>query len=166
MRQDERESILAEEIIILRHSGEIPEIALHSCLNYLEEDESGPQISLREDELHVLYDAALERAREIVLRDLDPDNRDLSIYRGLARSIVNWYRLQNFCRRINRECHGFAQTVSQALVSFLQQEVQDIEASARVSSVNCSASDLCSFVEELCLDIESLPADWRLLCKE
>ena len=164
MRKDERKSILAEEIIILRHSGEIPEIALHSSLYYLEEDESGPQISLREDELHVLYDAALERAREIVLRDLDPDNRDLSIYRGIARSIANWHRLQNFCRRINRDCHGFTKTVSQALVSFLQREVEDIEASVRLSSVNCSANDLCSFVEELCLDIESLPAGWKLLC--
>lgn len=164
MREDERGSILEEEIIILRHSGEIPEIAMHSSLYYLEEDEDGPQLSLREEELHVLYDAALERAREIVLRDLNPDNRDLTIYRGPARSIVNWRRLQNFCRRINRECQGFNEEVFQALVSFIMREVQDVKASARVSSVNCSARELCSFVEELCADINSLPANWRNLC--
>jgi len=166
MKQDERESILDEEVLIVRNSGEIPEIALHSSLYYLEEDEEGPRFALREEELENLYVAALERAREIVLRDLDPDNRDLRMYRGPARSIVNWQRLQNLSRRINRQSPGFADTVSGALVSYLHREVQDVRASVRVSSVNCSCSQLLSFSEELGLDADSLPAGWESLCRK
>ena len=166
MKLKERESILDEEVIILRNSGEIPEIALHSSIYYLEEDVDGPQLSLREEELEILYEAALERAREIVLRDLAPENRDLRIYRGPARSIVNWQRLQNFCRRINRQSDGFDKIVSRALVSFLRKEVKDVEASVRVSSVNCSSSQLLSFMEELGLDAVSLPAGWQYLCQK
>lgn len=164
MSDDPRKSILEEEVIILRHSGEIPEIAMYSSLYYLEKDEEGPKLSLQQEELHILYEAALERAREIVLRDLNPEHRDLSMYRGLARSIVNWHRLQNFCRRINRECPGFNDLVLQSLVSFLRQEVQDVAASERVSSVNCSAKELCLFVEALSADIDSLPQGWMSLC--
>lgn len=164
MKPETRESILEEEIIILRHSGEIPEIALHSSLYYLEEDEEGPQLTLRQDELHQLYDAALERAREIVLRDLDPKNRDLGIYRGVARSITNWRRLRDFCRRIDREPGRFNETVANALVSFLRNEIREVSAALRVSSVNCSTVDLVAFVRELSMDIDVLPDGWMSLC--
>lgn len=166
MISDEREFILEEEIIILRNSGEIPEIALHSSIYYLEEDEEGPQIRLGEEELQQLYDAALARACEIVLRDLDPDNRDLPLYRGLVRSIANWHRLQNFCRRINRQCPGFRKTVSLALLSFLERELEDTQRSLRTPSVNCTADDIRSFCKELCVDATSLPDGWLCLCKE
>lgn len=166
MTQDDREALLEEEVIILRNSGEIPEIALHSSLYYLEEDGEGPQITLREEELHQLYDAALERAREIVLRDLDPDNRDLGIYRGPARSITNWYRLLSFCNRINRTCHDFNATVSAALFSFLQKECEDQRSAKRLSSVNCSAKEMEKFCAELGVDPQELPDGWRLLCLE
>jgi GAF domain-containing protein len=125
-------------LIILRNSGEIPEIALHTTLYYLEEDEEGPGITLIEEELHQLHDAALARAREIVLRDLDPDNRDLGLYRGPARSIVNWRRLQNFCQRIGRQCHGF----------------------------NNTAEDITAFCEELRMDTDLLPDRWVCLCRD
>jgi len=167
MTPDDREAILEEEMIILRNSGEIPEIALHTSLYYLEEDEEGPRLTLREEELHLLYDAAMFRAREIVLRDLDPGNRDLGMYRGPARSIVNWYRLQSFCRRIGWECPDeFREKVSCALLFFLQREFEDRQRSARPSSVNCSAGELRSFLRELCLDAEDLPRGWQGLCRD
>ena len=166
MISDDRESILEEEIIILRNSGEIPEITLYSSIYYLEEDDEGPQIRLCEEELDQLYDAALARAREIVLRDLDPDNRDLSLYRGLARSIANWHRLQSFCHRINRQCPEFKKMVSQALLSFMEQEYEDTQRALRTPSVNCTAEEIRSFCEELCTDTSSLPDGWLCLCKE
>jgi hypothetical protein len=166
MNRKERESILEEEMIILRNSGEIPEIALHGSLYYLEEDEEGPGLLIRDEELEALYDAALARAREIVLRDLDPQNRDLGIYRGPARSIANWQRLRNFCRRINREVPGFERTVSRALVTFLSRETRDVEEARRSSSVNCTRKQLLSFIAELGLDCRSLPAGWQSLCME
>lgn len=162
----DRESILEEEIIILLNSGEIPEITLHSSIYYLEDDEDGPQIRLCEEELHQLYDAALARAREIVLRDLDPDNRDLSLYRGLARSIANWQRLQSFCHRVNRQCPEFRETVSRALLSFMEREVEDTRKSLRTSSVNCTAEDILSFCKDLCIDVSSLPDGWTCLCRK
>lgn len=164
MIPNDRESILEEEVIILRNSGEIPEIAFQTSIYYLEKDEEGPQLTLQDDELHVLCDAALERAQEIVLRDLDPDNRDKTIYRGIARSIVNWQRLQNFCHRINRYCPGFHEMVFEALVAFLSRELEDVNSSSRPSSVNCSAGELATFIEALNYDAAKLPAGWESLC--
>ncbi|MCL7487036.1 MAG: hypothetical protein M8357_02535 [Desulfobulbaceae bacterium] len=166
MIPEDREAILEEELIILRNSGEIPEIALHTTLYYLEEDEEGPEITLTEEELHQLHDAALARAREIVLRDLDPDNRDLGLYRGPARSIVNWRRLQNFSQRIGRQCHGFNNTVARALVAFMEREFADTSQFLRVSSVNCTAEDITAFCEELRMDTDLLPARWASLCRD
>lgn len=160
----DREAILEEEVIILRNSGEIPEIALHTTLYYLEEDAEGPKIRLLDEELDMLYDAALARAREIVLRDLDPANRDLGIYRGLARSIVNWNRLQDFSRRINRFCKGFDETVSEALLQFLQTECKDCGRNIRSSVINCTADEICAFCAELHLDVKILPEGWACLC--
>jgi len=166
MTPDDRASLLEEEILIVRHSGEIPEIALYSSFYYLTEDSEGPQITLHEFELQALYDAAIKRACEIVLRDLDPDNRDLGLYRGPARTIYNWHRLQNFCRRINRECPGFTETVAKALVDFINREMQDVQLSMRCSSVNCSERELQSFIAELCIDPGTLPSGWASLCPE
>jgi hypothetical protein len=162
----DRETLLEEELIILRNSGEIPEIALHASLYFLTEDEEGPRLSLREDELQLLHQAALERAREIVLRDLDPCNRDLRIYRGVARSRVNWQRLQRFCGRINSQCPGFRETVARALLAFLENELREVRAGKRASSVNCSARDLEAYCRELSVEMTLLPSGWRSLCPE
>lgn len=162
----DRKALLEEELIIVRNSGEIPEIALHSSLFFLTEDEEGPRLRLREDELQALYQAALARAREIVLRDLDPRNRDLRIYRGVARSLVNWQRLQKFCGRINRQCPGFREMVARELLAFLDNELREVRTGNRTSSVNCSAGDLEAFCRELSLEVSLLPADWAALCPE
>jgi hypothetical protein len=162
----DRKALLEEELIIVRNSGEIPEIALHSSLFFLTEDEEGPRLRLREDELQALYQEALARAREIVLRDLDPRNRDLRIYRGVARSLVNWQRLQKFCGRISRQCPGFRETVALALLAFLDNELREVRAGKRASSVNCSAGDLEAYCRELSLEISSLPPGWAALCPE
>lgn len=148
----------------MRNSGEIPEIALHTSLYFLTEDLEGPRLRLEDEELLLLYKAALARAREIVLRDLDPRNRDLRIYRGVARSLVNWQRLQNLCGRINRHCPGFREEVAQALLAFLDNEVREVRAGLRASSVNCNAHELVSFCRELDLAVSRLPAGWEVLC--
>ena len=160
----DRNSILEDEVIIVRNSGELPEIALYSSLYYLTEDPQGPGLKLRDDERQVLYDAAFTRAGEIIMRDLDPDNRDLSIYRGVARSIANWQRLHDFGKRMNYNVSGFKATVSRALIDFLCREHDDVAAGLRCSSVNCSSAELLLFCRELGLDSASLPLDWQRLC--
>lgn len=162
----ERKSLLEDELIIVRNSGEIPEIALHGSLYHLTENEDGPRLTLEEDEVEALYTAALQRAREIVLRDLDPLNRDLPIYRGIARSLVNWRRLQKFCSRINRSCPGFNETVAGSLIEFLEKELGDIRSGRRASSVNCSTSELEGYCRELSLPLSALPSGWPELCRK
>ena len=164
MINEERMAILEEEIIILRDSGEIPEIAFHSTLHYLTEDTEGPAMVLTGEELELLQDAALSRYREIVLRDLNPENRDLGIYRGVRRSIYNWQRMQDFCKRIGRNCSFLKKTAGAALVRFLEQELADVRSGRRSSSVNCSAEQLLGFAVLLDVDPDSLPGDWQKLC--
>ena len=164
MINEDRMAILEEEIFILRDSGEIPEIAFHTTLHYLTEDDEGPEMLLTAEELELLQDAALFRCREIVLRDLDPANRDLGIYRGVRRTIYNWQRKQDFCNRIGRDWSSFKETVGRALVEFLEQELVDVGSGSRMSSVNCSAEMILGFTVMLDLPTDSLPAGWQELC--
>lgn len=149
MEQD-RSSILEDELFLLRDSGELPEIAYHSSLYYLTEDQDGPCLFLTKSEQRLLQEAALERCQQIVLRDLLPDNRDLGIYRGPQRSIYNWQRYCRFCQRVDqRQDDAFKERVAQALVRFIRQEAADVEEGCRESSVNCTTEDLLAFAEEV-----------------
>jgi len=166
VKPDMRAQILEDELLIVRDSGEIPEIALHATLHYLSNDPEGPELTLTDTELRSLQDAALARCREIVLRDLDPDNRDLSIYRGIKRSIYNWNRLQAFCGRLERRQDGFQGVVLTALRTFLGREVEDVAAGVRSSSINCTAEELLDFCRCLgCDDAEMFLTGWQELCR-
>ncbi len=68
MESQEREALLAEEALIILHSGEIPEIAFHSSLYYLAEDPDGPKLTLAAEEIVPLQQAVSSRYREIILR--------------------------------------------------------------------------------------------------
>ncbi len=166
MMVGERWDILEEEVIILQNSGEIPEIALHSTLYYLTQDEQGPQIVLQEEEVEVLQNAADQRYRQIVLRDLDPDNRDLTIYRGVIRSIVNWQRYQDFCRRTGRNSRKFKKDVGKKACDFICREYFDLVQGQRNSSVNCGTTELVEFLNNLDIDFSCLPDDWQIICVE
>jgi len=162
----EREYILEEEYLLVRHSGEIPEVALHASLYYLCEDEEGPAFILSAEELQPLHDAVLDRYREIILRDLDVANRDLSLFRGLNRAICNWRRFVRFSHQIGAPYADFQREAGRALVTYFQREVADIHSGRRTSSVNCSASTLQTFVDALELDLKALPDGWTSLCEQ
>ena len=166
MNREVRARILEDEVLIVRHSGEIPEITYHATVHYLCSDPSGPGMTLAREELLILQDAALARAREIVLRDLDPDNRDLSIYRGLKRTIYNWQRLLAFAERLNRSEKDFREKVRQALRIFLESEWLDVTSGRRTSSVNCTAKELAGFAAALGVTTDELPEGWQALCLE
>jgi hypothetical protein len=166
MDRAEREQILEDELLIVRHSGEIPEIAYQATIHYLQEDPEGPGLTLTRAEITSLQDAGLKRAREIVLRDLDPANRDRSIYRGPRRSIYNWRRLHDFLRRLDRAEPDFTTVVRKALLAFLQTEVREVNSGRRSSSVNCSAEELAAFALELGCAADELPDGWQSLCRE
>lgn len=149
----------------VRHSGEIPEIALHSAIYYLTEDGNGPGMVLGHRQSRVLVDAADIRYREIILRDLHQKNRNTAVYRGVRRSIVNWQRYEVFCSRQSVDYSRFKHEVAAALLIFLVKEIVDVERGKRASSINCTFSELSGFACHLGLVSLSLPESIRLLCR-
>jgi hypothetical protein len=169
MTAGNRTDIIDNELLIVRHSGEIPEITLSASLYYLSEDPDGPEIVINEEELRAFQDEALSRSREIILRDLDPDNRDRRLYRGLKRTIANYRRHHDFLERIDRLDEKIKGVTSQALLKFLKREVEDMELGQRASSINCTLTELLDFVDVLGISRDLLPISeigegWEKLC--
>jgi hypothetical protein len=160
----DREFLVAEEMLLVRNSGEIPEVAFHGSLYYLTADPEGPGLALSVDERGVLEEQVLERYREIIRRDLTPENRDRAIYRGLARAAVNWRRLAGFCHRTAREADRYRSEAGLALRELLTQEIAEVRSGRRRPSINCTAADLTVFAGELGLSIQELPLGWQELC--
>ena len=153
------------EWFVVRHSGELPEVALHSSLYYLTEAEDGPKLTLAEHHLRELQAAAMERYRDIILRDLLPENRNTSMYRGVKRAIINYQRYQRFCLRQALEVsHGFIDEVAEAFSSLLAVEVADAKASAYETALNCSLNELQSFAMEIGLAVNELPKELAGIC--
>lgn len=160
-----RAELLEDEALIIRTSGEIPEVAYHGTLFYLTDDPDGPRLVLTVAELLLMKTAVVERYREIMRRDLEPSNRDKGLYRGLARCMVNWRRLCRYCRQENFEVGRIRAEVAVALRAFLEREVGDIRNNGRISCVNCSAAGLEDFVTDLGIDPTVLPVGWQGICR-
>ncbi len=157
---------LDNEWYLVRHSGETPEIALYSALHFLTEAEDGPRLVLTGDQLGQLKEAAAERYREIILRDLQPENRGKTIYRGIKRSIVNYQRFSCFCRRQGLDGRAFKKVVAASLLVFLARESVERTKSDRPSSLNCSFLELNDFARKVGLVEDSLPRHMEALCPE
>jgi hypothetical protein len=159
----DKKFLMEEEMLLVRNSGEIPEVALHGSLHYLTADPEGPGLELNPGDVALLAEQAMARYLEIIHRDLDPGNRDKSIYRGLARAAANWQRLARFCRKMNRDADGFRSECAAALRFFLAREAADVRA-GRPSSVNCPAAVLADLAAALGVAEQELPPGWRELC--
>lgn len=156
--------MIAEEAFAIHHSGEMPEVALHTALYYLQEDPEGPRIEIAPEDRQPLIDAVEKRYQRIVMRDLNPRYRGRSIYRGLARANANWHRWVRFCERENRDVAVHRQDVATALIAFLAIETADVASGRKPSSVNCSATELATFIEALGLVPSRLPDGWQGVC--
>lgn len=162
----DKTELIADEVLIIEFSGgEIPEVAYHGSLYYLCEDPAGPGIMLGPEDLALMKDAVVARYRAIILRDLTPENRDLGLYRGLARAMANWRRLLKFCGRENRGIEEIRAETVQALAAFLRRESTDVREKLRAPCLNCTAAELESFLADLCLPPEVLPSNWQCLCQ-
>ena len=152
---------IEEEIFMILHSGEIPEIAYHGAIHYLFEDPDGPRVSSLEivgdSGIGRLKAAVIRRYKTIILRDLDPGNRDKRIYRGVQRAVVNWGRLKNFARKESLDIDHIKNETAAALLTFLAQEVNDVLGGTRKTSINCSLTDLLDFAKDLGLCSSDLP---------
>jgi len=162
----ERSDLLAEEELLVRHSGEIPEVALHASLYFLREDSEGPRLQLAAGEIRQLEEAALARYQEIILRDLDLHNRDRSLFRGLRRVDHNWRRFAGFCHKTGRSCEEFRLIAAEALLRYLRVELAEVRAGERASSVNCSEATVRALALDMGIDPSALPDGWAGLCKQ
>jgi hypothetical protein len=158
--------VLDNEWLLVRDSGETPEIALHSALYYLIEDPDGPGLHLNDEQTRFLKQAAAERYREIILRDLQQSNRELSLYRGVKRSIINYHRFQSFCRRQQVDGGGFIPEIAAALLLFLATEAACATKGRREASINCSFLELNAFAMQIGLVKDTLPHELDRLCQD
>jgi len=162
-----KEIFLEDEVFIIEDAGgEMPEVAMHGSLYFLCSDPEGPGLSLEKQDHLPLKKAVINRYQTIILRDLQPENRKKSIYRGLKRSAINWQRLKLFAEAENLDTDHVRQKVAAALVSFLEQEICSVKRLGESSCINCSRQTLCEFAGELGLCSEDLADGWQDLCCE
>lgn len=161
---DTKKQYIEEEALIVRHSGEIPEVALHGSVYFLTTDPDGPAIHLDQNDLLHLKKIVVERYCEIIRRDLDPENRDKTIYRGLARSYANWSRLTQFCNRENFQIEEIRMEMAFLLRSFLHNEAKEVFSKERKTCINLSMASLDNYRKELGLAAKNLPENVILLC--
>ncbi len=157
--------VLEDEWYAVRHSGEIPEVALCSALYYLSHDPNGPGLRLTREQRGMLVQAAEMRYHEIVLRDLQQSRKNTPAYRGIKRSIINWQRYLRFCGRQRIDAGGFRAEVAASLLLFVKKELLEAETEERGIPINCTYVELCCFAAELGLAASLLPKSVRQLCR-
>lgn len=158
-----KEAYLADEVLMIADGGEMPEVAFNASLYYLTKDGDGPSLCLGGGDLLVLKRAVIQRFGFIVLRDILPENRCKSIYRGLERSYLNWLRLLGYCQRENLAVDTLAEDVAATLSTFLQVELVDVCDRGKTTCVNCTVEQLQDYAEKLNLDLDGIAPRWHRL---
>jgi len=159
-----RSEMLENEWYHVRYSGEIPEIALHSSIYHLTEDPEGPGVALSKENLIYLKSAAQQRYLEIILRDITPENRETTMYRGILRSISNYRRFKRFCIRHDMDFTVVNDQVGESLLHFLRCEIENVERGVWQSCINCTYEDIVAFTTELHVSLDELGERLRPLC--
>lgn len=149
------EELFENEWYIIRHSGETPEIAYNSAIYFLSRSVEGPKINLNPQQISSLKLAAVQRYKEIVLRDLNPENFDKSIYRGMARSICNYRRFCNFCNRQHIDPIDIKKVAASALHDFLELALRRVMSNDGLVEINCGFSELQRYAAELEVELSS-----------
>ena len=141
--------VIENEWYVVRYSGETPEIAYNSAIYHLTRAKDGPHISLADEQVDFLRQAAVNRYTEIVLRDLEHENCTKSIYRGVARSIINYQRFCKFCERQRLDVCVVRSQAAKALQVFIEIEVHQLKHFNRASIINCTYPELQGFAVDL-----------------
>jgi len=164
MSESDKKTYIAEEAFVVLHSGEIPEVTYHESIYYLTEDVEGPGLQLNIDDVFSLKQAVIKRYRAIILRDIDPGNRDKGLYRGMVRCVANWQRLLKFCTREKMDVSVIRVETAEALIKFLCNEFNEVQSGSRSSSINCSQAEIEELAISLGVSLDDLPERWRELC--
>lgn len=158
-----KEDFLADEVLMIEDGGEMPEVAFNSSLFFLTEDNDGPGLRLTAEDLLPLKEAIVKRFVVIILRDLQPENRTKSMYRGLERSHANWFRLVGYCKREKLPFADIRLVVSQALGLFLSNELCDVCEGGVPSCINCSCDELQEYAKSLDVNLDAVACGWQKL---
>lgn len=148
------DQLFENEWYIVRHSGETPEIAYNSAIYFLTRAKEGPRAELTDQQYNTLKEAAVIRYGEIVLRDLNHSNHNKPIYRGLERSRVNFSRFCAFCDRQQVDSAVLRRQAAEALLLFLETELQQLQIDRPVSIINCSFKDLQNYAIDLAIVLD------------
>lgn len=159
-----REELVEEEAFLITKSGEIPEVAYHGALYYLQEDPEGPGINLGDEELARLKNAVIQRYQRIILRDLRPENRSKRIYRGMKRSIINFSRLKKFSSKEGCDIDHVIDEIRERFLNFLKIEVEECSLTSKNTVINCSYGEIVDFALSLGIEVKELPLKLKDLC--
>ena len=146
--------LLEDEWYIVRHSGETPEIALHSALYYLTRSKDGPRITLSEEQVAWLRQAAVDRYYEIIVRDLRHVNYGTPVSRGIKRSIINYHRFRTFCERQKIDRSAVQRQAAAALLDFLEIEIAEVGRGQRLPLIDCPYEELQCFAADLGIELD------------
>lgn len=149
-------SLIEDEKLIILHSGEIPEIAYHGSLYHLTEDPEGPLLKQQNIDLTPLKEAVILRYQTIIFRDINHKNREKSVYRGLARAIVNYDRLNKFAIKEGIDIQHIQQAIKKKVMEFLQQEIDELTKRNRKTCINCSLHEIKEFLHKLQIEDKKL----------
>ncbi len=83
---------LEDEILLVEHSGEMPEVAMAESLHHLGD--------IAETEINLLRAAVARGYLNIIERDLEAEHVGLPLFRGLERAAQNLERLKTFLERL------------------------------------------------------------------
>ncbi|MCD4788213.1 MAG: hypothetical protein K8R09_08345 [Desulfobacterales bacterium] len=149
------ESYLQQEVDWIENSGEMPEVAFYEAFYYLAEEEEGPKLTLTSSDIKRLEDAAINRFKTIILRDLKFANRRSSIFRGLKRAIINYNRLKKYQKKKNRIDPGLEKMIGRFLLEYIRRECEEISDRRHYRTINCTREELEQFADELGVNIAS-----------
>lgn len=137
-------SWLEDEVLLIEHAGEMPEVALAESLNLLG--------SIPEEELRCLR-AACARAYVLnIKRDLDPANIGLPAFRGLERARANLGRLQKFLAGFDTSLpKETLEELGAALSGYLQAEQRALDRGRSYSAA--PPSEVRALAREFGLDL-------------
>ncbi len=139
-----------EEFDLIAYAGELPEVAFYESLHYLTEDPQGPCLKLSSAETLFLKKAVVKDYVAIILRDLNPDNRDKGSFRGVERAIINFQRLKNFAEREGLEISVFLPQIANSLNNYVREEINDsLLKDQDIRTINCSFEQWIWFCNEL-----------------
>jgi len=147
------ESYLQQEVDWIENSGEMPEVAFYEAFYYLAEEEEGPKLTLTSSDIKRLEDAAINRFKTIILRDLKFANRRSSIFRGLKRAIINYNRLKKYQKKKNRIDPGLEKMTGRFLLEYIRRECEEISDRRHYRTINCTREKLEQFADELGINI-------------